>query len=250
MIKYFILCLSTILFSCVGERNKTLQSVGVEPQITQEVIKPEPIAEKDSIDSLIELRAKQKFNHTIFAGLRFGDNPQKVKTVLQNIANRKIKVPNGDKVSTIYVKDYDAEYYRGQLASLRLYADESDLDSPLRELFSTKYGKTKGVEWIYEDCDICVCWGWRKEYNPSRDAGYASGAGTHMYYKSYHGERTEYLTKDPCFLKIVYNNLRLTKLIERDKFVKDSLNQVETLKKIQAEKELAEKLRTVPATNI
>lgn len=251
MIKYIILCLATILFGCVGEGNKPLPSGGVKPQITQEVVKPEPIAEKDSIDSLIELRAKQKFNHTIFAGLKFGDNPKMVKNALQNERNKKIRVPNGDKVSIIYIDSYDAEYYKSQLASLTLYAEEDELINPLSLLYSTKYGETKHYEWTFDNCVITIGCGWRTEYNIDRALGYKSAsARTALYYESYRGERTSAITKDPGFLKITYKNLHLVKRIKRDKIIKDSLEQVKVQERMQAEKELAEKHRTEPATNI
>lgn len=243
MTRCLIISVFILLLGCT---RRSVTDYFVEMEIPSDTMSPNLIIEKDSIDILEEQRLNQEFNSTIFAGLRFGDSPSTVQTKMRN-AEWSIKVPNGDKIGIVHIRKYEAEYYRSQLASLTLYAEEDELISALYTLFRTKYGEG---EWRYKDCIINITPGWRKEYNLLREAGYASGAGTPMYYDSFTGEQTKCLTKDSTFLIIIYKNLRLTDLIKQDKIIADSLEQLKKLQEIQAEKELAAKLRNEVATNI
>ena len=205
---------------------------------------------KDSIDILIDERKQNKFRTSIFSGLHFGDAPSTVKAVLKNENNRRIQVPVNDKVVTVYVASYDSEYYENQLASLTLYAEEDEYIFGLETLYSTKYGKTKGRKWDFADVSInIICCG-REEYDPGKAAGYGRSNGTRMYHNSFRGEQSYYLTKDGTFLKIEYKDHYRLALIERQKEITDSLDNVEKMRAAEAEKELAKRLATETATGI
>lgn len=207
------------------------------------------VPQKDSIDILIEQRKFQTLNSTIFADLDFGDSPEIVERRLKDDKYRKIKVPKGEKVATVYVASHDAKYYDNQLASLVLYADENELADALETLYSTKYGKTKNKEWHFQDCSIEINYGTRPIYDPMGDAGYRSSGPT-LYHSSYRGERTSSITQDGSFLRIEYKNHRLIGLMNRDRQIKDSLENVRKIKEAAEEKIIANKLATEIATGI
>lgn len=208
------------------------------------------VPKKDSIDILIEQRKTQVLNSSIFAGLKFGDSPTIVKRVLQNEKHREIQVPNGNKVATINISTYDAEYYENRLASLTLYAEEEEYSDGLETLYSTKYGKTKNGSWNFANCSIEIRYVGREVYDPRYEAGYGRSSGPTLYHNSFRGEYTGYITKDGTFLKIVYSNNHLLRLKDRQKEVADSLEKVRELEAMEAEKELARRLATETATGI
>lgn len=197
-----------------------------------------------------EEMAKREMSSTIFAGLRFGDSPETVKTTLRNRRKRIIQVPIEDKVDTVYVADYDAKYYKGRLASLTLYTDDTELEYALTDLFSVKYGEPVFGGWHFANCHIAIYSSFRKEY--TKDYGYRRSNTNRpiLYYNTYRGEKSEFLTQKSSFLKIVYEDKKLLQLIEREKIVADSLENVRRLKAIEKEKELARKLATEVPTNI
>ena len=136
------------------------------------------------------------------------------------------------------------------MASLTLYAEEEQYSDGLVTLYSTKYGKTKNGRWDFANCSIEIRYGGRDVYDPSYEAGYGRRSGAIMYYDSFRGQRTDFLTKDGTFLKIVYSNNHLLRLKEREKEIADSLEKVRELEAIEAEKELARRLATETATGI
>jgi hypothetical protein len=213
------------------------------------VIKKNVIKSKDSIDILIEQRATRDLKTTIFAGINFGDSPAIVEARLNNKQYKKIQVPDGDKVSTVIVDDYDTKYYQGHLAMLILYAEEDELYDALEVLYTTKYGKTKNGKWCFSNCEIDIEYGRRLPYSPSWDKGYnASNYGN--YYHSYRGNRSSSLTKDASFLKIIYKDFKLLYLLQRQEIEADSLERVRLLEAKEEEKKKARKLATEVATGI
>ena len=239
---------SVLLFGC-GQKNaksETSTSIIVEthnPFIDVKVV-------KDSIDILIEQRAEQEFNSTIFGGLRFGSSKQAVENVWHNTKNRAVKVPYEDRVATVTFQEYDALYYNGKLASLVLYANEGEMYEALGVVFSTKYGETKHWDWTYSNCEIAVKQKMRRVYDPHYEAGYGHLDSHRMYYTSYRGERTYYLTKEPYFIEVSYKDFELLNLIERHQFVKDSIEQERIRYEVRKEAERARKLATEVATGI
>lgn len=207
------------------------------------------VPKKDSIDLLIEHRKTEEFNSSIFGGLYFGDSPEEVSWVFEDDDHQKILVPNEDKVAAVNIATYDAEYYKGQLASLILYSEQDELYNNLGTLYKTKYGETKNNDWHFANCSIEINYGFRLEYNPAKDAGYNSSGPT-LYHQSFRLQRSSSITKDGSFLKIEYKHHHLLKLIERERQIKDSLDNVQRLKEIEEEKELARKLATQPAVGI
>ena len=242
----FLLLFVSLQSGCISD-NKTNNN-NFNSVIIKNNIQTDTILVKDRIDTLIDERAVQKFKGSIFAGLRFGDSRQKVKTVLKNKRNLDIQVPIEDEVRVVHVSTYDAVYYNDKLASLTLYAEEDELYYPLIALYTTKYSETKNSEWQFANCKIDIRHGWRINYNPSRDAGY--GGTSIMYHNSFRGERTESLTNDPAFLKINYENKELLEMKKIQEKKKDSLEHVRYLQEKEMEKELARKLLSEPATNI
>ena len=247
------LLISVLLFGC-GQKNARFET---STSITEET--PNPIVEvevvKDSIDILIEQRAEQEFNSTIFGGLRFGSGKQTVEKVLKNEKRKgysltaiPIQVPVNDRVMEVVIRGYDAEYYNGQLASLELYSNETGLYNELASMFASKYGETKNNNWKYSNCEIAVELGHRVLYSSAADSWLASSQN--MYYASFGGSSTKSLTTDPYYLVLSYKDYRLLGLIERQKKIKDSLEYVKRLQEEQKEKELARKLRTEVPTNI
>ena len=234
------------------ERKKTFENYDKKRQeeynnYLLELSKPK---EKDSIDYIIDDRKTEKFEGTIFAGLKFGDNKQTVDYKLRNNKNNlEIFVPDGNYVENVYISRYDALYYKNKLASLILYSEQYKLYDALCILYATKYGETKSGKWTFSNCEIKIEINHRKLRDPIGDAGYRSNPSG-FYYDSYNGEKTDFLTKNSSFLKISYQNFNLMEQIERDKFIQDSLKEVERINKIKKEKELAKKLAMQPATNI
>lgn len=249
MTKYFIIGLSVLLLGCREQNVKCVIPVNVEQAVIKDTIKKKTEIKKDSIDILIEKRAFKNLNSSIFAGLKFGDSPQHVESALQNEQNKRIQVPMGDKVSTIHIESYDAEYYKDQLASLILYAEQDELYEGLVIVYSTKYGITKRGQWHFANCSIELRYGFRREYDVAKEAGYNSSGPT-LYYDGFRKQRTSYITRDGYFLKIEYKNNHLLKLIERGRTIADSLENIRKLRAVETEKELAKKLRTETAINI
>ncbi len=207
--------------------------------------------EKDSIDTLIEIRVNQKFNSTIFANLKFGDSPQKVEQAMRNTKYRKIQVPYEELVSVVEILDWDAEYYDNQLAVLTLYSEDEYLYNALGIVYATKYGKTKGNKWHFSNCSIEIVYGGRSIYDPSGDAGYNRTGGPILYYCSYRGQRDgNCITQDGTFLKIIYKNHELLKQKELQEYITDSLNRIKQINEIKQEKELSKKISTEIATGI
>ena len=205
---------------------------------------------KDSIDILIEKRKAENFKSSIFAGLHFGDTPETVEQALKNENKKRVRVPINDKVETVYIASYDVEYYKNQLASLTLYAEEEQFIFGLETLYATKYGKTKERKWDFQNCSIAIYSCGRMIHDPMKEAGYASGGGSTLYYASYRGGKSHYITQDCCFLKIEYKDHHRLKLIERQKQITDSLQYVKKMRADEAERELAKKLATETATSI
>lgn len=250
-IAIFALCLS-----CIRRNNNPIEKVQmtsnsnfshVQSEIT---CNKDDVPIKDGIDLLIEERACQSFNSTIFAHLNFGDNRQKVEETMKSDKYMTIQVPVGEKVSSVRIRSYDAEYYNDKLALLTLYAEENELYNSLGVIYTTKYGKTKNNKWNFADCSIEITTKARREHDTSLEAGYGRLSGPILYYNSFRGERCQSITKDGSFLVITYKNHYLIKQIERQKYITDSINKVESLRKIEQEKELAKKLSTEIATGI
>ena len=246
-----LILISTLLSSCFQKVTKEDNNKSVLNTIEDIPDIEEPPVIKDSIDILIEERAGQEFNSTIFAGLRFGSKKQLVEKTLNNkkySTEIPIQVPIGDKVREVIIRDYDATYYNEQLASLVLYANEADLIEALCSQYSKKYGKTKNNNWRYSNCEIIVERRERKENRPGFIANYLTYVP--QYYTSYRGEVTTRLTTEPYFLIISYRNISLLQLLERQQYVKDSLERARLLIETQKEKELARKLEMEVPTNI
>ncbi len=222
---------------------------------TTESVVEEPPVIKDSIDILMEGRAEQKFNSTIFSGLRFGDNRRKVEKVLMNKGRYKteipIQVPVGDNVEDVIIRDYDAVYDNDELVSLVLYANEAKLLDALGVLYTTKYGKTKNYLWHFSNCEIGIEMRTRPQHYYQKTNVITD---PDFYYDTYRKNSSHYLTKEPNFIAITYISLERQQIMERRIYVRDSIErqrlQRETEIKKQQEKEQAERLRTEPANNI
>lgn len=231
--------------NCTKQNNAAVSSIAYE-----EVPIIDETPAKDSIDVIMEQRAEQEYNSTIFGNLRFGSSKQAVENAWKNTSYRSVKVPYEDRVAKVVFQEYDALYYDGKLASLVLYANEGELYDALGVVYSTKYGETKNRNWRYSNCEISIKQRIRREYNPHKDAGYGNLDSHRMYYTSYRGEQTYYLTKEPYFIEVSYQNFDLLKLIARQQFVEDSLVKEEIRKEAQKEKEMAKKLATEEAIGI
>lgn len=204
---------------------------------------------KDSVDILIEQRAEMVFDETIYGGLRFGSPRQSVEMTLKKNPRIALLMPDGDLVGVV-IRDHDATYYNGGLASLVLYANEGRLIDSLYELYTRKYGKTKNRKWVYSNCEISVKQRIRREHNPHKDAGYGQLDSHRIYYDSYRGEKTYRLIKAPYFLEISYKNTDLLEKLERQKFVADSLEKEKLQRELQKERELAKKVAAEAVNNI
>ena len=252
--KKTLLLVAVVLTLC-GCKLKTSSYGNNSSLTTTESVVEEPPVIKDSIDILIEQRAEQTFNSTIFAGLRFGSSKVSVERALKNKKNKyysfteiPIQVPVNDNVREVVIRDYDALYYNGQLASLELYSNETGLYNAIATMFAAKYGETKQNNWTYSNCEIAVKRGKRVLYSSAANSWLASAQD--MYYASFGGSSTKSLTTDPYYLVLSYKDFRLLALIERQKEIKDSLDYVKRLQEEQKEKELARKLATEVPTNI
>lgn len=235
--------------SANGWKHKAVHGVYVQ-KFDEEDGYVDDVAKKDSVDILIEQRKTQEFNSSIFAGLYFGDYVDDVEWVLGDDDCREILVPNGDNVAVVNIATYDAEYYEGGLASLVLYAEEDELIDGLETVYSTKYGKTKDRKWLFANCSVEIKYGGRKEYDPSKEAGYGRSSGPMLYHDSFRGYRVPQITKDGTFLKIEYKNYELMRLMEREQQIADSLENVRGLEAAKAQKDLAMRLATEIATGI
>lgn len=251
LFKMMVIVLAAISFVCCVGRN-TSKNLNADAKTIGTTEEP-PIV-KDSIDILIDQRAEQEFNAAIFAGLHFGSNRKTVEKVLRNKGSYStelpIQVPNGEKVEEVIVRDYDAVYDGEKLVSLVLYADEARLLDALDVLYSTKYGKTKNHNWTFANCEIRIETKPRVLYNTQK----TNINNPDLFYKSYRGKDTKYLTKERDFLAITYFSKALQREMERKIYVRDSIERKRLEKeaeiKRQQEKELAKKLSTEVATGI
>lgn len=210
-------------------------------------------AEIDSVDIIVAQRAEEEFNSTIFAGLHFGDNHRVVEKALKSSKNRKIYVSDGERVDSIFVRDFDAVYYKDKLASLVLYANEDRAVELLYELYSRKYGETKPpYEWVFSNCEITIHRIDRVIAIEDKIHDYLHKQ--HYYYDSYRGTVTKAITKEPIFIKISYMYFPLLNAIQQEE--NEALEQQrkkeneELMKKREKEMELARKISTEEPTNI
>lgn len=241
-----LLCAHTIL-SCGQSTSRNNDKTINEGPVIEE-----PIVVKDTIDILIEERAEQLFNSTIFAGLRLGCNRNAVEKALRNKHYRTfipIYVPIGDKVDSVVIRDYDASYYNEQLTTLVLYADDANLYDALGSLYTAKYGLTKGNLWSFSNCEVSI-----EKRERRRRPHTTYDDMTPPYYASYRGEQTDKLIKEAWFLAITYNNKTLLDRQvkdENDALAKERQREYEERqKKREQEKELARQLSTEVPTNI
>ena len=239
------LLLVAVVLSLCGCKLRTSSNGNSSSLTTTESVVEESPVVKDSIDVLIEQRAEQEFNSTIFAGLRFGSSKQAVDRALKDNSKKVIHLIEGDDVRQVIVRDYDADYYNGELASLTLYADETHMLNALNNLYASKYGETKKSIWEFKDAEISLDIGYRSVYKA------ADGWNpTTLYYDSYGGSNTTAITRSSSFLKITYRNNTLLNAISRQIIVKDSLENERRIKEEQKQKEIERKLAEEAANNI
>lgn len=258
--RYFISILASIIaltFISCGQRtgNKASETTVIAEVPIVPIVEEPPIV-KDSIDVLIEERSEQEFNSTIFAGLRFGSNRKTVEKTLENkeisrgiyTTEVHIQVPYLDRVEEVVVRDYDAEYYNGRLASLILYANEADLFDALGRQYIKKYGETKDYRWRYSNCEVSIIKGERIEDVPEHITNYLRYIP--WYFDSYRGSRVAHRTKERYFLKISYINYDLLNSIAIQQRQIDSLESAKRVQELQKEKERARRLSEEVPTNI
>lgn len=141
-----LMCLVLFLTALLGCRNKDDKS----EVVTKTKIQENLIKEKDSIDVLVENRAKQLYEGTIFAGLKFGDSEQMVERTFRNKEKRYILIPTEERVCSVYVHSYKPTYYEDKLASIVLYVESDELYyDVIYPRFVAKYGKIKEDARVY-----------------------------------------------------------------------------------------------------
>lgn len=232
----FLIIYVIVIFILLGCRNEVkLANLKDTPKKDTSLITKLEVV-KDSIDILIEQRSHIVFNSTIFGGLCFGSNQQKVKRVMKNKTFTKIPIQIGDTiVKQVIVEQFEDEYYNDKLAFLKLYAEEDFLLEELGRLFSQKYGKTKNNQWYFSNCKITI-----KRENR---VFYKFLSGIPYYYDGYYGGGGRKITADDAYLVIEYEDFDLMNLVARQKFLRDSVKKnkegKEQLRKIEMEKEKA-----------
>lgn len=218
------------------------------PQYNKGII----IQEKNSLDLLIEERAKTKFDESIFAGIIFGDSKRVVEQKLE-----KYKKSFGNAIytdSSCYeFSKVDTQYYNDSLYSLSI-SFQSYLEKDFWDLFQSKYGQTRDDNswcWFYSDARIV----YRVEMT-SRPLAIDNEKyrGKNFYY-----DESNKLTTDPGhkFIRsVTYTSLAIlsrkekAEELERNKRLKeqrdqqrilDSISDVEILKAKEKAKKLSKK---------
>lgn len=184
----------------------------IEMQYRQQL---ENINKKDSIDNIIEQRSQTEFNGTIFAEIKLGEYKNIVEQKLRNKKNEGIRLYDGDSADVVYINDYDVVYHNDKLACLILYSEQDELSEEIYSYYLLKYGKTKSGNWKFSNYEIDISAPTRKRYDPQAEAGYKSSP-PYLYFDSFRGEKTNRITQDMSFIRIMYKNLNLLKEIERD----------------------------------
>ena len=186
-------------------------------EIQEETIKISPL------DSIIIERKQTKFNHSIFAGIEFGDSQETVNQKLKAYTTKFGKAIYADS-SRYAIKDIKAEYYKDKLHTLTINLGQvsfSQDTGDLWKLYEAKYGETEYHDWIFLDASIEY-----KEVAVRRKANNLNGYNGRQYYYDENGKWTETQIYDRI---LTYQSKEILKEIERDR-------EIEYQKRLQEEK--------------
>lgn len=186
-------------------------------EIQEETIKITPL------DSIIKERRQTKFNHSIFAGIEFGDSQETVNQKLKAYTTKFGKAIYADS-SRYAIKDIKAEYYKDKLHTLTINLGQvsfSQDTGDLWKLYEAKYGETDYHDWIFLDASIEY-----KEVAVRRKANNLNGYNGRQYYYDENGKWTETQIYDRI---LTYQSKEILKEIERDR-------EIEYQKRLQEEK--------------
>lgn len=186
-------------------------------EIQEETIKITPL------DSIIKERRQTKFNHSIFAGIEFGDSQGTVNQKLKAYTTKFGKAIYADS-SRYAIKDIKAEYYKDKLHTLTINLGQvsfSQDTGDLWKLYEAKYGETDYHDWIFLDASIEY-----KEVAVRRKANNLNGYNGRQYYYDENGKWTETQIYDRI---LTYQSKEILKEIERDR-------EIEYQKRLQVEK--------------
>ena len=124
-------------------------------------------------------------------------------------------MPTEKRADVVYINDYDVVYHNDKLACLILYSEQDELYEEIYSYYLLKYGKTKSGNWKFSNYEIDISAPIRKRYDPQAEAGYKSSP-PYLYFDSFRGEKTNRITQDMSFIRIMYKDYNLLKEIERD----------------------------------
>lgn len=204
------------LVSLLADNNKNQRGDKLQG-LQEETIKISPL------DSIIIERKQTKFNHSIFAGIEFGDSQETVNQKLKAYTTKFGKAIYADS-SRYAIKDIKAEYYKDKLHTLTINLGQvsfSQDTGDLWKLYEAKYGETEYHDWIFLDASIEY-----KEVAVRRKANNLNGYNGRQYYYDENGKWTETQIYDRI---LTYQSKEILKEIERDR-------EIEYQKRLQEEK--------------
>lgn len=228
----WIIGVLTIMYACTscgGKSNKSQYDDSVAVLASSTLFEKEPI---DSVSIVVAKRKENKFTGTIFGGIKFGINESTYNNAIREY-NRKfdnqIYIHQGDnEVNKITIESITPSFYHKKLYKLDILIANSSAIYSLDTLFISKYGITKQFLWEFENATIELNQSINIEYNPMKEAGYATtNTNDKIYYASDARGSGAPVTRESAFTHIVYTDIVLEKLVEQETLRQDSLHQEE-----------------------
>ena len=229
-------------FNSIQRGNKTESKDTLIVDMDSVII--EPI---DTIQLIVDSRKDSVFEGNIFAGLRFGINKSEYDRLMRKFKrdyNNEIVFPT-DKGSVISyrVSWANPKFYHGKLYEVEVHIDNYHAYYELEPIFEQKYGKTKYKRWEWQNAEIKLSSISHRAYDPSGDKGYGSSFSG-WYYS---GSGSKYLTREPGYTTIRYQDLTLYNLERKEQLRNDSIQQakerVAAERRRQREREKASKYK-------
>lgn len=204
----------------------------------------EPI---DTAQIIADNRKDSIFGGNIFAGLRFGISKPEYDRLMRKFKkeyNDKIIFPT-DKgnVLSYSVSCVSPKFYNGKLYEVEVRIGNYHAYYELEPIFERKYGKTKFNRWEWQNAEIKLSSISHRAYDPLGDKGYGSSFSG-WYYS---GSGSKYLTREPGYTTIRYQDLTLYNLERKEQLRNDSIRQakgqVAAEKRRQREREKANRYK-------
>lgn len=226
--RLLIIGVLSIMYACTssGEKSYKSQYADSVTVSTDNLLKEKD--QNDSLSNVVATRKIEEFTGTIFGGIKFGMNESIYNNAIREYNrkfNNQIYIPTNDnEVNIIPIESITPSFFHNKLYKLDILIASSSAKSALEELFISKYGITKQSLWKYQNATIELKQVYNVEYNPRKEAGYAStNLNIRMYWASDSRGSGAPITRDPAYTHIVYTDDNLEQLVRKEIIHQDSI---------------------------